>query len=151
MASRTQWTSQDISYSMASQSNGQARTRQSNDSWSLRTQDSWMWVWKLTCSYQWEIYACHGLVLFWLGICSNTLITIHSSSLQGYFYLFNRITLFLYYHPYHPILYPRMPLHGFHAIHNNYDTPHFSEHITTNAFAVFDDADHGGDQYTDIY
>ena len=31
---------------------------------------------------------------------------------------------------------------------SNYDTPHFDEHIITNVFVVFDDADHDGNQHT---
>ena len=60
----------------------------------------------------------------------------------------NRIKRYLYYHPHRPFMYPRMPLHGFHIIRNNYDTPHFAEIKITNHFAVFPDADHAGDQRT---
>ena len=59
-----------------------------------------------------------------------------------------RVARFLFYHPHRPIMYPRTQMASHHILRNNFDSVHFAEMKITNAFAVFADGDHGGDQRT---
>ena len=58
------------------------------------------------------------------------------------------IVRYLYYHPHRRFVYPQMPMHSLHIICNNYDSPHFAKHKTTDTFAVFDDGGHCGTHHT---
>ena len=60
----------------------------------------------------------------------------------------DQIKRFLFYHPHCSFLYLQMPLYGFHVICNNNNTPHFTKIKIMNYFAIFPDADHGGNQRT---
>ena len=58
------------------------------------------------------------------------------------------VARFLFYHPHRPIMYPRTQMASHHILCNNFNSGHFAEIEITNAFAVFADGDHGGDQRT---
>ena len=45
-------------------------------------------------------------------------------------------------------MYPVMPMHGLHTLRHNFDADKYAEHQITNAYAIFDDSDHAGDQRT---
>jgi hypothetical protein len=45
-------------------------------------------------------------------------------------------------------MYLKMPTHGIHQFHNNYDSFHYGEMDITNGVAVFADKDHDHDQRT---
>ena len=136
----------------ANRPGSQTRNCWSNASWSSRTQSPLTWIWRLSCA---AINGKYMHIMVWscpdMGYATTCSVRYTPVPSRVTYNRTNRIKRYLYYYLHRPFMYPQIPLHCFHIIRNNYDTPYFAKIKTTNQIDVFPDADHVGNQQTQRY